>query len=77
MTIPLDNTKTARATLDLRDLARRVVVATAAMAGLVGILAGRPLFTAIERAGLVSVLGLLLIAAAEAVVRRSRRRVVR
>lgn len=60
-----------------RDLARRVVVGVSAVAGLAGILAGRPLLAVLLRAGAVCCGGILLIAVAESVVRRTRRRVIR
>jgi hypothetical protein len=62
---------------DPRQLARRVVAAGAATAGIAGILAGRPLFSVLERSAAIMFGGILLIAAAEALVRRLKRRVVR
>jgi hypothetical protein len=62
---------------DLGHLARRVVVASAATAGLVGILAGRPLLAVLLRAGVVGCGGMLLVTCTEAVLRRAKRRVVR
>jgi hypothetical protein len=67
---------TPSAVYDPRDLARRVVAAGAASAGLAGILAGRPLLSVLERSALVLCAGILLIAGAEAIVRRVKRRVV-
>ena len=78
MNHPLDNTRASRVErADFRDLARRAVVAAAAIAGLAGILAGRPVLTVITRAGIVCATGLALVAIAEAIVRHTRRRVVR
>jgi hypothetical protein len=77
MTNPLGTNAPRREQVDLRDLARRSVAAATAIAGLVGIVAGRPLITVISRAGVVCAGGLVLIAAAEAIVRRARRRLVR
>jgi len=62
---------------DPRDLARRVVVAASAVAGLAGIVSGQPLLAVLLRAGAVGCGGILLIAVAESIVRRTRRRVIR
>ena len=61
---------------DPRDLSRRVVALGAATAGLAGILAGRPLLAVIERSAAVVCVGIVLIAAVEALVRRVKRRAV-
>ena len=66
-----------RAAADPRDLARRVVVAASAVAGLAGIVSGQPLIAVLLRAGAVCCGGILLIAVAESIVRRARRRVIR
>ena len=63
--------------IDPRDVARRVVALTTATTGLVGILAGRPLIAVIVRAGTVCGGGILVVVAAEAIVRRAKRRIVR
>ena len=60
-----------------RELARRIVVGAAAIAGLVGILAGRPLLAVLLRAGAVCGGGIFVIVCTEAILRRARRRVVR
>ena len=60
-----------------RELARRVVVAISALAGLAGILAGRSLLAVLPRAGAVCLIGVLLIVCTEAIVRRAKRRIVR
>jgi hypothetical protein len=65
------------AAADPRDLARRVVVAASAVAGLAGILSGVPLLSALLRAGAVGCGGMLLIAVTESIVRRARRRTIR
>ncbi len=54
-----------RRTLDFGGAARRTVVAIAALAGLSGILAERPIVTVASRAGTIAVLGLLVIFIAE------------
>ncbi len=63
--------------LDARDLSRRVVALATATTGIAGILAGRPLVAVSVRAGSVCVAGIVVIAAAEAIVRRAKRKVVR
>jgi hypothetical protein len=63
--------------VDPRDLARRLVAATTAITGIIGILNGRPLVAALMRAAAVGGIGILLVVAAEAIVRRVKRRVVR
>jgi hypothetical protein len=65
------------AVADPRDLARRFVVGASAIAGLAGIVSGRPLLAVLLRAGAVCAVGILLIAVAESIVRRARRRVIR
>lgn len=77
MTQPLPHSTPRPSPADPRDLARRVVAACAASAGLAGILAGRPLLAVMTRAGAVLCAGVILIAGAEAIVRRAKRRVVR
>jgi hypothetical protein len=66
-----------RTIADPRDLARRVVVGASAIAGLSGILSGLPLLAVLLRAIAVCCGGMLLIAIAESIVRRTRRRVIR
>jgi hypothetical protein len=63
--------------VDARDLARRVVAAATGAAALSGVLANRPVIVVVERAGIVCGAGIVLIACAEAIVRRLKRRVVR
>ncbi|MFN0008713.1 MAG: hypothetical protein ACKVXR_12490 [Planctomycetota bacterium] len=78
MQTPLENrTSPRRTAADPRDLARRVVVGASAVAGLTGILSGLPLLAVLLRAGAVCCAGILLITAAESIVRRTRRRVIR
>lgn len=60
------------AQLDLVGIARRSVVAIAAGAGLIGILAERPVLSVAWRAGAVALIGLGAIALAERALARSR-----
>jgi len=60
--------------LDLAGVARRAVVAIAAGAGLIGILAERPVLSVAWRAGAVALIGLGAIALAERALARTRTR---
>lgn len=58
--------------IDFGGAARRTVVAIAALAGLSGILAERPIVTVASRAGTIAALGLLVIFVAERSIARGR-----
>jgi hypothetical protein len=68
--LPRPAAKGTASSIDFGGLARRAVVAIAAGAGLVGILAARPVATVAWRASAVAVIGLVAIALTERVIAR-------